>query len=200
MKINPHDTDPRNIYFTMIDCIAPRPIAWVSTLNEQEVSNLAPFSYFSGVGSKPPTLLFCPGFKPDGTPKDTLANIVATKEFVVNVVPFALAEKMNATSANFEEGVSEFEACGIESLPSEEIKAPRVAEAPVAFECTLYELINVGSGNVVIGEIRLIHVADEILNAQGRIDADKLDLVGRMGGLSYSRTTERFELPRPKMP
>ena len=99
-----------------------------------------------------------------------------------------------------EEGVSEFEACGIESLPSEEIKAPRVAEAPVAFECTLYELINVGSGNVVIGEIRLIHVADEILNAQGRIDADKLDLVGRMGGLSYSRTTERFELPRPKMP
>ena len=156
--------------------------------------------YFNGITSKPPTLLFCPGLKPDGSKKDTHANVETTKEFVVNVVPYALAEKMNASSAGFEHGISEFETCDIEAQASKTVSPPRVKAAPLHFECKLYDIINIGSGNIVIGEIKLIHVHDEVLDDNGLPDPAKLDLVGRMGGLSYARTNERFDLPRPPKP
>ncbi len=195
--MDPSTTSSSRLYYAMIACIAPRPIAWVSTISGKGVTNLAPFSFFNGVASEPPTLLFCPGFKDDGTPKDTLRNIEETREFVVNVVPYSLAQAMNATSASLDHGISEFETCGIESAPGMKVRPPRVAKSPVHFECKLYDLIRVGSGNIVIGEILLIDIDDSVLDAKGKPDPEKLDLIGRMGGATYSRTTGRFDLRRP---
>jgi len=192
---------PRDTYAWMISTIMPRPIAWVSTISVEGKTNLAPFSFFQGVTSNPPTLMFVPVNKRDGTKKDTVRNIEQLPEFVVNLVPFSLAEQMNATSALLPYGESEFEAFGIASAPSERVRPPRVAAAPVAFECTLDRFVHIGEGplaaNVVFGRIRLAHVADDVLNADGEPDPAKLDLIGRMGGETFSRTTERFDLKRP---
>jgi flavin reductase (DIM6/NTAB) family NADH-FMN oxidoreductase RutF len=137
----------------------------------------------------------------DGTKKDTVRNIEQVPEFVVNLVPFALADKMNACSAMLPYGESEFEAFDIASTPSEIIRPPRVAGAPVAFECTLDRFVHVGEGplaaHVVFGRIQLAHVADAVLGADGKPDPAKLDLIGRMGGETFARTTERFDLKRP---
>jgi flavin reductase (DIM6/NTAB) family NADH-FMN oxidoreductase RutF len=192
---------PRDTYAWMISTIMPRPIAWVSTISVEGKTNLAPFSFFQGVTSNPPTLMFVPVNKRDGTKKDTVRNIEQLPEFVVNLVPFSLAEQMNATSALLPYGESEFEAFGIASTPSQRVRPPRVAAAPVAFECTLDRFVHIGEGplaaNVVFGRIRLAHVADDVLNADGEPDPAKLDLIGRMGGETFSRTTERFDLKRP---
>lgn len=192
---------PRDAYAWMISTILPRPIAWVSTISAEGTTNLAPFSFFQGVTSNPPTLMFCPVNDRAGKKKDTVQNIEQVPEFVVNLVPFALAEQMNATSALLPYGESEFAAFGIEAKPSERVRPPRVAAAPVAFECTLDRFVHIGEGplaaNVVFGRIRLAHVADAVLDAEGKPDPGKLDLIGRMGGESYSRTTERFAIKRP---
>jgi len=181
--------------------IMPRPIAWVATISETGRTNLAPFSFFQCVTANPPTLLFVPANDREGKKKDTLRNIEQVREFVVNLVPYALAEKMNATAALLPYGESEFERFGIASTPSVQVKPPRVAEAPVSFECTLHSIVNVGEGplaaNVVFGRIHLIHVKDAVLGADGLPDPGKLDLVGRLGGELYTRTTERFALKRP---
>lgn len=200
MRLDPAAITDSKFYFALISCIAPRPIAWVSTISPGGVTNLAPFSFFTGITSNPPTLLFCPGNRADGTRKDTLSNIEATREFVVNVVPFSLAVQMNATSADYAPNVSEIEACAVATVPSVCVRPPRVAASPIHFECRLRQVIEVGDGNVVIGDILLIDVDDAVLDATGRIDAGKLDLVGRMGGASYTRTQDRFELPRPPAP
>ncbi|MCZ7646993.1 MAG: flavin reductase family protein [Planctomycetota bacterium] len=185
----------------MIAAINPRPIAWVSTLSPSGVTNLAPFSFFNGITARPPALLFCPSNKRDGTKKDTLRNIEARGEFVVNVVSYDLAERMNATSAEFEYEVSEFERCGLTPASSSKLSVPRVAEARAAFECRLKEIVRVGegpgAGNVVIGLIVALHLADKVLGPDGQIDAAKLDTIGRMGGQTYARTRERFGLERP---
>lgn len=192
---------PRDAYAWMISTILPRPIAWVSTISADGKTNLAPFSFFQGVTSNPPTLLFCPVNDRNGNKKDTVRNIEQVPEFVVNLVPFALAEQMNATSALLPYGESEFERFGVAARTSERVRPPRVAGAPVAFECTLDRFVHIGEGplaaNVVFGRIHVAHVADEILGADGKPDAAKLDLIGRMGGEAYARTTERFELKRP---
>lgn len=192
---------PRDAYAWMISTIMPRPIAWVSTISADGTTNLAPFSFFQGVTSNPPTLMFCPVNTRDGVKKDTVRNIEEVPEFVVNLVPFALAEQMNRCSALLPYGESEFEAFGIEAAPSQRVRPPRVAAAPVAFECTLDRFVHIGEGplaaNVVFGRILLAHVTDAVLGADGRPDAAKLDLIGRMGGETYSRTTERFDIKRP---
>lgn len=192
---------PREAYAWMIGTILPRPIAWVSTVSAEGTTNLAPFSFFQGVTSNPPTLMFCPVNTRDGAKKDTVRNIEQVPEFVVNLVPFALAEKMNACSALLPYGESEFEKFGIEAAKSERVRPPRVAAAPVAFECTLDRWVHIGEGplaaNVVFGRIQLAHVADAVIGADGKPDAGKLDLIGRMGGEMYARTTERFEIKRP---
>ena len=192
---------PRDAYRWMISTILPRPIAWVSTISEDGKTNLAPFSFFQGVTSNPPTLMFVPVNTRDGTKKDTVRNIEQVPEFVVNLVPFALAEQMNRTSASLPHGESEFERFGIASTPSERVRPPRVAAAPVAFECTLDRFVHIGEGplaaNVVFGRIRVVHVSDTVLSDDGKLDPAKLDLIGRMGGETYSRTTERFDLERP---
>lgn len=192
---------PREAYSWMIGTIMPRPIAWVSTISVEGKTNLAPFSFFQGVTANPPTLMFVPVNKRDGTKKDTVRNIEQVPEFVVNLVSFALAEQMNATSTMLPYGESEFQAFGIAPAVSDRVRPPRVAEAPVAFECTLDRFVHLGEGplaaNVVFGRIQVMHVADGVMGADGMPDPGKLDLIGRMGGETFARTRERFDLERP---
>ncbi|MBI1784966.1 flavin reductase family protein [Candidatus Sumerlaeota bacterium] len=202
MIVDPADAKPTQLYHCLIGAIAPRPIAWVSTLSPRGIPNLAPFSYFTGVGVLPPTLCFSPINRRDGSKKDTILNLRATPEFVVNVVPFALGEAMNLSSADFAYEESEFEKAGVTPAASRKVKPPCVAESPVHFECALHDIIELGTGplagNLVIGKILLIHVADEVLDERGEIDPKKLDLIGRMGGNWYARTREIFEMERPE--
>ena len=192
---------PRDAYAWMISTILPRPVAWVSTISADGKTNLAPFSFFQGVTANPPTLMFVPVNTRDGTKKDTVRNIEQVPEFVVNLVPFALAEQMNATSAMLPYGESEFNAFGITAAPGERVRPPRVAAAPVAFECILDRIIHIGEGplaaNVIFGRILVAHVSDAVIAADGLPDSAKLDLIGRLGGDGFTRTRERFEMERP---
>ena len=201
MRLDFTTLPPRDAYGWMISTILPRPIAWVSTISAEGRTNLAPFSFFQGVCANPPTLMFVPVNTRDGTKKDTVRNLEQVPEFVVNLVPFALAEQMNATAALLPYGESEFEKFGIAATPSQHVRPPRVAAAPVAFECTLDRFVHIGEGplaaHVTFGRILVAHVADAVLGTDGRPDPAKLDLIGRMGGESYTRTTERFTIKRP---
>jgi flavin reductase (DIM6/NTAB) family NADH-FMN oxidoreductase RutF len=183
----------------------------VSTLTASGVPNLAPFSFFNAVCAKPPLLAFAPSRRAPKKPpagesagdqKDTLSNIRETGEFVINVVTYELAEAMNLTSGDYDPGIDEFELAKIASAPSTMVKPRRVAESPVSFECKLHQILdfNLGpeGGSLVIGEIVSVHINDQYLK-EGRIDRNSLDLVGRMGGMQYTRTTQRFEIVRPKV-
>jgi flavin reductase (DIM6/NTAB) family NADH-FMN oxidoreductase RutF len=200
--IDPKGNDPKNIYKLLIGSIVPRPIAFVSTQSPEGALNLAPFSFFNGVSGNPPAVLFCPLVRAsDSKTKDTLRNITATKEFVVNVVTEAIAEKMNLTSAEFPPEISEFAESGLTPVPSQKVKPPRVKESPVNMECKLLQMVPVGTGplggTVVIGEVVLFHVADELFD-NFRIDLKKLAPIGRLAGSSYCRVTDIFDLVRPK--
>jgi flavin reductase (DIM6/NTAB) family NADH-FMN oxidoreductase RutF len=192
---------PREAYQWMVGTILPRPIAWVSTIAPDGRTNLAPFSFFQGVTANPPTLMFVPVNARDGSQKDTVRNIEQVPEFVVNLVPHALAEAMNKTSALLPYGESEFEAFGIAATPSTKVKPPRVSEAPVAFECTLHQIVHIGRGplaaNVIFGRILLAHVAESVIGPDGQPEARKLDLVGRLGGDEYTTTRDTFSMVRP---
>jgi len=203
MRIDPASTPRSDIYRLMIRCIVPRPIAWVSTLSADGVHNLAPFSFFTGVTSNPPSVLFCPGLRTsDGSKKDTLANVEATGEFVVNVVTESLAQRMIDTATDFPPGVDEFEVAGLTPTPCDIVSAPRVAESPVSFECRRLDVFHVGpdddtGGDIVVGEIVMIHVDDAVV-ADGKVDAGLLDPVARLGGMEYTKLGERFAMPRRK--
>jgi flavin reductase (DIM6/NTAB) family NADH-FMN oxidoreductase RutF len=193
----------RATYALMISCIAPRPIAWVSTLSPDGVPNLAPFSYFNAGGANPPSVVFSPTNFRDGRPKDTLRNVEATGEFVINIAPYELAERMNETSADFEYGISEFEQVGLTPLPSQFVKPYRVAESPIQMECRLFQIVRHGEGalaaNYVIGEVLCFHVATQLLKAGPVVDNCIADFIGRMGESWYCRATPEsmFWLPRP---
>jgi flavin reductase (DIM6/NTAB) family NADH-FMN oxidoreductase RutF len=201
MRLDFTSLSARDAYTWMITTILPRPIAWVSTISAEGKVNLAPFSFFQGVCANPPTLMFVPVNTRDGAKKDTVRNLEQVPEFVVNLVPFALAEKMNATAALLPYGESEFDAFDIAAAASERVRPPRVAAAPVAFECTLDRFVPIGEGplaaHVTFGRIVVAHVNDAVLDAKGRPDPEKLDLIGRLGGELYTRTTERFAIKRP---
>ena len=206
MQIDPDTLSARDLYQHLIRLITPRPIAWVSTLSPTGITNLAPFSFFTGITSKPPTLLFSCVDRADGTLKDTPRNILATGEFVVNVVSFPDATAMNASSADWPEEVSEFEACGIVPQPSTLVRPPQVASAPAAFECRLWQSVRVEEApgtlgaTLIIGRIVSIRIEDSILDPQGWPDPERLDTIGRFGGESYTRTTDSFDLRRPPKP
>ncbi len=202
MIIDPRDAGFQNIYKLLIGAVVPRPIAFVSTLSREGILNLAPFSFFTAVSANPPVICFCPVRRPGPAPyKDTLHNILATGEFVVNIVSEEFAEKMNTTSADFPPEVDEFEASGLTPVPSDLVRPPRVAESHVQMECKLYLTIEIGelpgSGNLVLGEVVRFHVDDPYFD-NFKIDPDKLRPIGRMGGATYTRTTDRFEMARPK--
>ena len=213
MDAVPSQLGHREFYNILINAVVPRPIAWVSSLSASGRSNLAPFSFFNAVCAKPPLLAFAPGMRaprklgavrgePGGEPKDTLRNIRETGEFVINVVTYELAEAMNLTSGEYDATIDEFEAAKVASAPSRLVRPPRVAESPVSFECKLYQILDFNpdpeGGSLVIGEIVSVHVDERNLK-EGRLDRNSLDLIGRMGGMQYTRTTERFEMVRPKV-
>ena len=201
MRIDLTAISSREAYGWMTGTILPRPIAWVSTVSAEGKTNLAPFSFFQGVTSAPPTLMFVPVNLRDGSKKDTVRNIEATGEFVVNLVSFAQVEKMNACAALLPYGESEFETFGIGSVAAETVRPRRVAGSPVSFECRLHSITRIGDGpgaaNVVFGSIQLMHVDDAVLGADGKVDPAKLDLVARLGGEAYTRLGEVFSLKRP---
>ncbi len=208
MIVSPSDISHSELYGILLNSVAPRPIAWVSTISASGQPNLAPFSFFNVACVDPPLLMFAPGFRQSKTKanhadtKDTLRNIRDTKEFVVNIVTYELAEAMNLTSGEYDASVNEFELAKLAMEPSNIVRPPRVAESPVSFECRHYQILEFSprpsSGNLVIGEIVSIHIHDAYMKA-GRLDRDSLDLIGRMGGMQYCRTTGRFEMARPKV-
>lgn len=202
MTIDPAREDPRNLYKLMIGSIVPRPIAFVATLSGDGVRNLAPFSFFTGVSANPPVICFAPMIRSsDGGKKDTLRNIEATREFVVNIVSEDFAAQMNMCAAEFPPEVDEFTQSGLTAVPSEVVAPPRVAESRIQFECRLVQVVEVSprplGGSLVLGEIVRAHVAEELFD-DFRIDPDRLRPIGRMGGFTYTRVTDRFDLVRPK--
>ena len=206
-SFDPARESVQNIYKLMTGIIVPRPIAFVSSLDGHGVRNLAPFSYFTAVSADPPVVLFCPSVRRDDPQrglvahKDTLRNVIATREFVINVVTDAIVEKMNLTSAQVPPEVDEFDLAGLTPLPSELVKPPRVAESPVQMECRLRQIIEVSDrpsgGSIVLGEVLRFHVREDLVE-NFRVDPEKLAAVGRMGGPTYVRTDDRFDLKRPE--
>ena len=202
MIVDPGATDPRNVYKLIIGTIVPRPIAFVSTLSADGIPNLAPFSFFTGVSADPPVIAFSPMIRStDGRRKDTLNNIEATREFVVNIVSEEFAEKMNLCSGEYPPEVDEFQVSGLTPVASDLVKPARVAESHVNMECRLLQVVHVSpkplGGSIVLGQVVRFHVDDALFD-DFRIDPDKLHAFGRMGGTSYARTTDRFDLVRPK--
>ena len=204
MQLDPQAIGTDAMYKLMIGCVVPRPIAWVSSVDANGVANLAPFSYFMAITHDPPTLAFSssPRALAGGGrgKKDTLRNVKATREFVVNVVDDALAEQMNMTSGDYGPDVDEFELAALASAPSVKVKAPRVAAAPINMECKVVQIIPIGNGpsNLVIGQIVQLHVRDEVYDpATGRLDMHKLQPVGRLAGQLYTHVHEIFEMKRP---
>jgi flavin reductase (DIM6/NTAB) family NADH-FMN oxidoreductase RutF len=163
--------------------------------------NLAPFSFFNTFGANPPVVVFSPTLRRDGTRKDTLENLHAVGEFVINAAVESLAEKMNATAKELPYGESEAEFAGIGLEPSTKVRPPRVADSPVHLECRVRQIIPIGDGpvaaNLVIGDVLLIHVADAVLDSSGAVDPRKLQTIARLGGDYYCRSTDLFEMVRP---
>jgi flavin reductase (DIM6/NTAB) family NADH-FMN oxidoreductase RutF len=209
MNVIPSNISNSELYGILLNSVAPRPIAWVSTLSAAGQPNLAPFSFFNAVCIDPPLLAFAPGLRqskqagaPHGQPKDTLRNIRETKEFVVNIVTYALLQPMNVTSGEYDPSVNEFELAKVTPAPSKLVRPARVAESPVSFECKLHQILDFSpaptSSSLVLGQVVSIHMDDAHLR-DGKLDRNSLDLIGRMGGIQYTRTTERVELARPKV-
>ncbi len=184
-------------YRLLLATVLPRPIAWVTTRDAAGATNAAPFSFFNVFGSDPATVGIGIGSRGPAEPKDTRVNIRTNEQFVVNLVPFALAEQMRVTSIAFPRGVEEPRKAGLSLAPSMRVGVPRIAEAPVSMECTFMQEIALGSFGLVLGKILMVHVRDEAVTnaARQHIDAEKLDLIGRMEGGWYTRTRERFEMP-----
>ncbi|MBI3550610.1 MAG: flavin reductase family protein [Elusimicrobia bacterium] len=200
------DLDPATLplaerYGLMISVISPRPIAWVSTIGADGSTNLAPFSFFTGICAEPMMVCFAPVRDRTGAKKDTLVNVEATKQFVVNIATEETAVKMNQTSASYPYGVSEFEKAGLTPVPSARVRPPSVKESPVHLECELHQTVTLSEGpaggTLVIGRVVFARV-DERVWKNGRISHADLKPIGRMEGVWYARTTDAFELPRPK--
>ncbi|MFC7203693.1 flavin reductase family protein [Haloferax namakaokahaiae] len=181
-------------YRLLSGAVVPRPIAWVSSRGEP-ADNLAPYSFFTVASIDPPILVFAPVGHGDSL-KDTPRNAIEHGEFVVNIVTEDLVEAMNQTAATVPADVDEFDHVGIEKAESTVVNAPRVADAHVSFECTLYDSMEVGSSTLILAEVVHAHVADDVLT-DGKLDTKKLDAVGRLAGSEYAKLTDRFELVRP---
>ncbi|MCW3462673.1 flavin reductase family protein [Chitinophaga nivalis] len=204
MQVDPSQVKTSELHAYLLGAVSPRPICFASTLDKDGRPNLSPFSFFNVFGANPPTLIFSPARRVrDNTVKHTLENIYATQEVVINVVSYAMVQQTSLASCEYPEGVNEFEKAGFTALPSEKIKPFRVKESPVQIECVVKQVIetgpNGGAGNLVICEAVMLHVNDEVLDAKGKIDPHKIDLVARMGGDYYCRASGSavFEVPKP---
>ncbi|WP_373400084.1 flavin reductase family protein [Algoriphagus halophilus] len=202
--IYPNDLAPVEFHALLQGSIAPRPIAFVSTVDLKGNVNLSPFSFFNLFSTNPPILIFSPSRRVrDNTTKHTLENVKEVPEVVIHVVGFNLVEQMSLASTEYEKGVNEFVKAGLTEMPSAKVKPPRVKEAPIAFECKVNEVKPLGevggSGNLVICEVMVAHISEDILDELGRIDPHKLDAVARLGGNWYSRASgdSLFQIPKP---
>lgn len=179
------EPDPETDGRLIKTAVAPRPIAWISSIDEDDIDNLAPFSSYNYVSPSPPVIVFNTGIDGNGQLKDTPRNAIDTEEFVVNVVTADLAERMDRTSADFPSRESEFDKVGIQRAPSTKVTPPRVADAVVSMECTLYDSRRVYDRMMVLGEVVCFHVAEEVLS-DGKIEMERVDTVGRLGGPYYT--------------
>jgi flavin reductase (DIM6/NTAB) family NADH-FMN oxidoreductase RutF len=203
LHFEPGRDAPADLYKLMIGMVVPRPIAFVSSLDAQGVRNLAPFSFFMACSADPPVVCFVTSHRSGPLPaKDTLTNILATKEFVVNIVSEEFAEKMNLTSAEVAPEIDEFRLAGLTPLASELVQPPRVAESHAHMECRLRQTLPIsnqtGAANTIIfGDVLRFHVDEAVIEGY-KIAPDRLKAIGRMGGTTYTRTHDRFDLIRPK--
>jgi len=204
LSLNTSDLSPIQLQNYLQYAIAPRPICFASTIDLDGNVNLSPFSFFNLFSTNPPICIFSPARRVrDNTTKHTLANVLEVKECVINIVDHAMVQQMSLASTEYGKNVNEFEKAGFTMLPSELVKPPRVAEAPVQFECIVNEVIALGdkngAGNLVLAEIKRIHIKEEILDADGKIDQAKIDLVARLGGDWYCRVTSDnlFKVAKP---
>ena len=203
MEINPDELTAQQRYKLLIGSVVPRPIAFVSTIDENGTRNLAPFSFFNVVCYNPMILAFFPQkYKKDGELKDTVKNIKANGEFVINIPTEAITDAMNTASGLYDSGVDEFEVTGLTPAPSVAIKPPRVLESPINFECRLERMIEFGSDkggcDAVFGRVVHLHINDVLID-DFRIDIQKLKPVARLAGNSYSKIGEIFDIERPKV-
>lgn len=204
-SLDPKELGQQNCYKLLIGSVLPRPIAFVSTISKEGVTNIAPFSFFNAVASNPPTVLFTTTRRgSDGEKKDTLLNIEATGEFVVNVVTEEIVQQMNQTSAEYGRGISEFTATGLTPIESDLVKAPRLKESPINMECKLHQIVNIGdgglgSGNIIIGEVVRFHLQERVFQG-GHVLVDELKPVARLAGSTYCPVREVFSLARPTIP
>jgi flavin reductase (DIM6/NTAB) family NADH-FMN oxidoreductase RutF len=204
-SFDPELLDTRTVHKLLSASIAPRPIAFASTVDAKGNVNLSPFSFFNVFSSNPPILIFSPARRVrDNTTKHTLQNAAETKEVVINSVDFSIVEQMSASSKDYAKGVNEFIESGLTEVPSLKVKPPRVLESPVSFECVVDNIISLGehggAGQLVIAKVVHIHVKSEILDANNEIDSERLDLVARLGGDWYTRVTKEsmFKLEKPR--
>ncbi len=203
LTINPKDTPQPTLHQYLLGSIGPRPIAFASTINENGLPNLSPFSFFNVFSSNPPILIFSPARRGrDNSTKHTLQNAEKTRECVINIVNWNIVEQMSLASAEYPNGVNEFIKSGLTPIASEMVKPFRVKESPVQMECKVNDIIALGNGggagNLIICEVVLMHINENILDVEGKISPQKIDQVARMGGSWYSRANKGlFELPQP---
>ncbi|MDP1727759.1 MAG: flavin reductase family protein [Bacteroidota bacterium] len=202
--IGPKDLPLAEFHNALLTAVAPRPICFASTIDKEGNPNLSPFSFFNVFGSNPTTFIFSPAKRVrDQSIKHTLENVYETKEVVINVVSYAMVQQMNLASCEYPKGVNEFTKSGFTQVPSIKVKPFRVKESPVQFECKVIDIIETGkeggAGNLIIAEMLLMHISPDVLTAEGKIDQQKMDLVGRMGSDWYVRASGNalFEVPKP---
>ena len=202
-SFTPKDLSTGRLHGYLLSAVAPRPIAFASTMDADGNSNLSPFSFFNVFSANPPIMIFSPARRVrDNTTKHTLENVEITKEVVINVVNYDIVQQMSLSSTEYAKGVNEFEKAGLTMLESDVVKPFRVAESPVQFECKVNDIIHLGTeggaGNLVICEVVKLHISDDVLDDKDVIIQEKLDLVARAGGSYYNRAKKGFfEIPKP---
>ena len=203
ISFDPKDLSTGKLHGYLLSAVAPRPIAFASTIDADGNPNLSPFSFFNVFSANPPILIFSPARRVrDNSVKHTLENVEATKEVVINVVNYDIVQQMSLSSTEYAKGINEFNKAGLTMLKSDKVKPFRVAESPVQFECKVNEIIKLGeeggAGNLVICEVVKFHITEEVLDDNNTIIQEKLDLVARAGGDYYNRAKKGFfEIPKP---
>lgn len=202
--IDPNNVPQQQLHAYLLSAVAPRPICFASTVDKEGNVNLSPFSYFNIFSINPPIMIFSPNRSGrDGSTKHTHQNVLEVPEVVINIVNYPMVEQMSLASTSYDKGVNEFQKAGFTQIESTKVKPPRVAEAPVSIECSVTEVIELadtpGAGNLILAKVELVHVNTDYLDADGNQDTQKLDLVGRMGGNWYTRSSgdSLFEIPKP---
>lgn len=200
MQFDPQNLEQKSIYKLLTGIVIPRPIGWISSISEEGITNLAPFSYFNAVGDDPPHIMFAAGRGANAN-KDTLNNVLTTKQFVVNMVTEELVEQMNSTAQGIPPHESEFDLAGLTPIPSQKIKPPRVKESPISMECELVHHYTLednkfGGSTILVGRIILFHIADNVLLDDFKINLDTYKPVARLAGSNYSKLGEIFSVKR----